>query len=216
MNETDQKLVEKYFSNLLTQEEEQQFKQRLKTDPDFLREVFSDKFVEANLKAHPIKKALLVIERLGEDLFIGDYPDEKKTEPTSYTEEDLALFFQPLSYLEEEAVARSNQNVEQNLLQTLIILPENDLTCPGRWLYFCLDSNIPYVLELKILDNRENIKSSQIIQPNTTDFEADTSILHPGRYYWRLRIAKSENREIQKEYGTATGSFWVQAHLLKK
>ncbi|OWY20672.1 hypothetical protein C7N43_00300 [Sphingobacteriales bacterium UPWRP_1] len=216
MNETDQKLVEKYFSNLLTKEEEEEFEKRLKTDTEFLRTIFADKFVEANLRAHPINKALLILKRLGDDLFLDELPDEKKTELSSFTEEEIAHFFQHVPYLEEEAIARSNQNVSHSLLQTLVVLPENDLACPGRWLYFSLNNAIPYALELRILDNKEAVKASKIIESGTSDFEVDTLPMHPGRYYWNLRIAKTEDRTIQKKYGTATGSFWVQYHLLKK
>lgn len=216
MSEQDILLIQQYLSGELQNIVLANFEQRLQTDPEFRKTVFSQQFVEWSLRPHPLLKAKQIIEALGDDLWTAD---EKKslsdTPPVTYTLDELLALFEPIKEMVEQAVTRSSSPDSTNKMQALVMLPEDGIDCRNRQLTFDFEELTPFPIAVTVFDNREHALLSDTIQEGVYEHTVLLDDFKPGWYYWQLR-ADISDRAARRKAGVAKGYFFIDKHLLKK
>jgi hypothetical protein len=217
MNPIDNtELIEAYLNDTLNQADKTAFEQRLKTDPEWRKEVLTVKFVQEVFKRFPLLKAQEIANQLGEDLF----PNEgailnPTTLHSTYSLEELLDMFRPIEHLELESARRST-SAGQNSLQHRVMFPLPEIECAGNQLTFEINPPLEVSLEIVIHDNREQevTVNDNVLLPNTGNQTLNLPLnMLPGRYYWQISPL---DFEAQARYGTATGSFFIRKDLMVK
>ena len=213
MNNQDILLINQYLENELQGADLTNFEQRLQTDPEFKKLVFSQQFLEWSLRPHPLLKAKQIVETLGDDLWTDD---EKKSrqevEPITYTYEELMAQFSPVEHLESVAVSRSS-STSSNPMQNLVLLPENGIDCRSGELNFDFEEATPFPIVLILMDNREKQLLQDTIESGVYEHTVSLAGFQPGRYYWQLR-ADIKDRQKRRDVGTAVGFFFVHKKMM--
>lgn len=212
---TDQDLVASYIAQELTGDALTNFENRLETEPELKQQVAVAILVRLAFTPNPIAKARKIVDTLGDDLFADSEaaPTVTGTSSATYTLNELRAFFSPEPNLETAAVNRGSEQEAQNPMEQLVILPENEVNIIGSSLLFVFEHILPHPVLLEILNNREDVIVDAGIAAGASSYNCEVEHLTPGRYYWRLRL-QATDRKLNREFGTATGSFLKNGQLL--
>ncbi|HRK29194.1 MAG TPA: hypothetical protein PK239_18105 [Chitinophagales bacterium] len=207
-------LVAEYIAKKMTDNELATFKKRLENEPDLKKQVVA-MLVDLALQPNPLKKVRKIVDALGDDLFVdsGTVDDASEIPPT-YTLDELLEFFSPAANLEAVAVSRGSELKEQNALEQMVILPVNDINVTGTSLLLVFENILTHPVHLEILNNKEqHVMPSIIIPAGVSSYDCKLGKQVPGKYYWRMRL-DSLDRNLNREFGTAIGSFFINRQLL--
>ncbi|MEZ4885327.1 MAG: hypothetical protein R3E32_11415 [Chitinophagales bacterium] len=201
-------LIESHFEEKLTKEEQLLFEKLMQEDAQFgIEYAFHQKFMNS-------------MDRLGDELFLTNLQNLERQIQIEKTAkkapidslkglvgtalqkggqllDDLAAAFLPIPQYETVLAAASRSTAFE------VVLPENGLDCKGGILVFELKKGIDKTLQLSIENNQKTVLIEEVIEAQTTYFEASVRNLEAGLYYWKL---KTENDLVM-------GSFFIRKDL---
>ncbi len=206
LNEQDKTaLIEKYFLNNLSTEEQQLFDKLQRTDEEFAVEVtfYSDfmgsteAFGNQQLKAH-FQQLEVNIQATEAKQTTSQSSFAKLNEQINYTIDQLIALFLPVpSY--SKVMAYTNRSKGLTVLN-----PKQEMDCKGT-LHFELQTLSASPLKVQIENNQQKIILEQTYLTHELFFMVDLpNELAPGIYYWKL-----SNKEVM-----LMGAFYIHKDLM--